>query len=196
MPKDDNEDRLLTHLVAQHGVSKDAIRTVLGALKSSGGSIAQFSHPEFGGMCQWMPGMTMVGDMFNTQLKAKLDAVASDLAAYLRSNPEALKADRPDQQVSYRGSGAGASANWWPGDLGQPGATGSQNSMRYAVFPSSRRLAIKDGGEVTVYNTGDHLISGVSQTQSSDQTLTFTSQSGLVRVSDLRAVVRRPAGKG
>jgi hypothetical protein len=145
-------------------------------------------------MCQWMPGMTMVGDMFNTQLKAKLDAVATDLAAYLRSRPDALKAGKAEDQVSYRSPGAGP-AYWWPGDLGQPGAAGSQNSMRYAVFPEARRLAIDDGGDVTVYNTGDHRISGVAQAQSSDRTLTFTSQSGLVRVSDLRAVVRRPAGK-
>ena len=44
--------------------------------------MAQFSHPEFGGMSQWSPGMTMVGDMFNNGLKSKLDAVCSELAQY------------------------------------------------------------------------------------------------------------------
>ena len=28
--------------------------------------------------------------------------------------------------------------------------------MRYAFFPESRRLAIDDGGRITVYDTGDH----------------------------------------
>jgi hypothetical protein len=30
--------------------------------------MAQFSHADFGGMSQWSPGMSMVGDMFNTHL--------------------------------------------------------------------------------------------------------------------------------
>ena len=34
-------------------------------------------------MSQWSPGMSMVGDMFNTQLKAKLDALCSDITAHL-----------------------------------------------------------------------------------------------------------------
>jgi Short C-terminal domain len=38
---------------------------------------------------------------------------------------------------------------------------------------------------VTVYDTGDHRIGGFSQQQSGDQSLTFTSQHGLVRVADL-----------
>jgi hypothetical protein len=49
-------------------------------------------------------------------------------------------------------------------------------------------LAIKDGHEVQVYDTGDHEIFGVAQAQSTDQTLTFTSQNGLVRVADLARV--------
>jgi hypothetical protein len=42
----------------------DAVRTILRPLRSGGGTMAQFSHPDFGGMSQWSPGMTMVGDMF------------------------------------------------------------------------------------------------------------------------------------
>ena len=45
--------------------------------------MAQFSHADFGGMSQWSLGMSMVGDMFNTQLKAKLDALCTDIAAHL-----------------------------------------------------------------------------------------------------------------
>jgi hypothetical protein len=58
--------------------------------------------------------------------------------------------------------------------------------MRYAVFPEKRRLIIDDHGQITAYGTGDHRISGVSQAQSTDSTLTFVSQHGVVRVSDLK----------
>ena len=57
--------------------------------------------------------------------------------------------------------------------------------MRYAVFPEKRRLVIDDHGRTKIYDTGDHHISGVSQSQSTDSTLTFVSQHGVVRVSDL-----------
>jgi hypothetical protein len=46
-------------------------------------------------------------------------------------------------------------------------------------------LAIKDGERVQIYDTGSHRIFGVAQAQSTDQTLTFSSQDGLVRVEDL-----------
>ena len=59
-------------------------------------------------------------------------------------------------------------------------------TLRYAVFP--RRLAIKDGETVEVYDTGHHRIFGVAQAQSADQPLTFTSQDGLVRVKGLPKV--------
>jgi hypothetical protein len=39
--------------------------------------MAQFSHADFGRMSQWSPGMSMVGDMFNAQLKGKLDRSAA-----------------------------------------------------------------------------------------------------------------------
>lgn len=57
--------------------------------------------------------------------------------------------------------------------------------MRYAVFPQTRRLVIDDHGRVKSYDTGDHQISGVAQAQSTDSTLTFVSQHGVVRVSEL-----------
>ena len=56
------------------------------------------------------------------------------------------------------------------------------------MFPETRRLAIQDGQQVAVYDTGDHRIFGVAQAQSLDQTLTFTSQTGLVLIGELRKV--------
>jgi len=77
---------------------------------------------------------------------------------------------------------------WWPSELGQPSSAGSQNAMRYAVFPDKRRLLIEHDGALTTYDTGDHQIGGVSQSDSHGQTLAFTSQDGPVRLETLKQV--------
>ncbi len=181
-----NETELTAKLAREHGVSQDAVRVVLDALRRGGGTMAQFSHPEFGGLSQWSSGMTMVGDMFNAGLKEKLNAVASALSSFLRDHPgEAQSSDAP---VSYRSAGAPDRSSWWPEQLGNPSSVGSQNHLRYAVFPEQRRLVIDDHGKVTVFYTGNHRIAGVSQSQSSDSSITFVSQHGVVRVSELEQV--------
>jgi hypothetical protein len=175
------KDGLVARVALRHAVSREAVHTILRALRSGGGTMAQFSHPEFGGMSQWSPGMTMVGDMFNNSLRSKLDAVCTELAAYAVDTHAKDKAHtREDTGVSYR---ADQNSNWWPTALGTPTSIGAKNELRYAVFP--RCLAIKNGERVEIYDTGNHRILGVAQAQSSDQTLTFTSQDGLIRVSDL-----------
>jgi hypothetical protein len=58
-----------TRAYIRHSVSPDAVRTILRALRSSG--IAQFRHPDIGGLSQWSLGMCMVDDMFNNSLKPK-----------------------------------------------------------------------------------------------------------------------------
>ena len=51
------------------------------AVHAGGGTMAQFSIPELGGSGQWMRGgMTMVGNMFDNALKARVDALCSELA--------------------------------------------------------------------------------------------------------------------
>jgi hypothetical protein len=177
---------LVERMVKKHSVSPAAVEVALAALRNGGGSMAQFSHSDFGGMSQWSPGMSMVGDMFNTQLKAKLDALCTDIAAHLHASPAASGERSAAEDISYR-SMAG-SADWWPAGLGRPGAVGAQNNLRYAVFPDTRRLVIDDQGATTVYDTGPHRIYGVAQAQRGDQTLSFTSQDGLVRVADLPKV--------
>ena len=180
------DEALITRLAIKHSVSADAVRTVLRALRSGGG-MAQFSHADFGGMSQWSPGMTMVGDMFNNELKAKLDAICTELASHIaRDGSRSGSDDGRAAEVSYRSAGGGD--RWWPAGLGTPSSVGAQNDLRYAVFPETKRLAIQDGQQVAVYDTGDHRIFGVAQAQSHDQTLAFTSQSGLVRVSELPKV--------
>jgi hypothetical protein len=80
----------------------------------------------------------------------------------------------------------GPGSKWWPQDFGEPSASGSQNDIRYAFFPASHRLAIQQDGELSVYDSADHQISGVSQQQGNSYALVFTSQSGEVKVDELK----------
>jgi hypothetical protein len=148
--------------------------------------MAQFSHADIGGMSQWSSGMTMVGDMFNGSLKAKLNAIAGGLSRYLRDHPVEDRGD--DRAVRHRSADTRPAGSWWSQELGDPSSVGSQNDMRYAVFPLKRRRVIDDHGQTTTYDTGDRQMAGVSQAQSTDSTLTFVSQHGVVRVSDLAPV--------
>jgi hypothetical protein len=71
-------------LAQRHGVSTEAVMTLLQALVNGNGASAQFNHPELGGTGQWMRGgMTMVGDMFNDALKAKVNSLCSELSTLL-----------------------------------------------------------------------------------------------------------------
>jgi hypothetical protein len=167
----------IADIAQRHGFSADAARVVAEALRHGGGRMAQFNHPELGGMGQWAAGgMLMIGDMFNHGLKARVDALCRDLTAMPGPAPAAAQ-----QQ-------AGQTSHWWPDGLGSPSATGAQNDMRYACFPDQRRLAVMQDGRVRVYDTGDHRIGGFSQQQSGSQSLSFHSQLGAVRLEDLKEV--------
>ena len=183
----DSEDEFVERLAKRHSLSPAAVQVVLVALRRGGGRMAQFSHADFGGMSQWSPGMSMVGDMYNTQLKSRLDALCTDIVAQLTaSEVRGSDVSSKPEEVSYRS--AAASPAWWPNGLGHPAAVGGQNDLRYAIFLETRRLVIDDRGTISTYDTGDHKIFGVAQAQSSERTLSFTSQSGLVKVTDLTKV--------
>jgi hypothetical protein len=197
-------EQAVADLAQRHGFSTDAVATMLYAVSNSGGSMAQFSHPEFGGSGQWMRGgMTMIGDMFNNGLKARVDALCTDLSALLAGQPDLARAGsfQSQSQGGYSpqpGGGAaslfvpaassGASGNWWGDDLAWPNSTGGQNNSRYAWFAQARRLAVDINGTVTIYDTLDHAIGGVSQQQSRGGSMTFTSQYGVVDVASLPVV--------
>jgi hypothetical protein len=178
---------LVRNLAARHGVSEEAVKTLLAALVAGHGSQAQFDHRELGGMGQWSNGgMVMVGDMFNNELKWKVDALCVDLAEGLRQGGVLA----PSLGAAIGGSDpTDRDVQPWPPDLGPPASSGSQNGVRYAVFPETRRLAIERDGAVTIYDTVDHRIYGVSQQQSQGQSLAFTSQHGPVRLADLEMVL-------
>jgi len=75
---------------------------------------------------------------------------------------------------------------WWPEELGHAASSGAQNGMRYAFFPEKRRLLVERDGVKTIYDSGDHQISGVSQQSGSSSSLVFTSQTGPVALDTLR----------
>jgi len=176
----------IADIAQRHGLSREAVLAMLFALHSGGGTMAQFDIPELGGSGQWMRGgMTMVGNMFDNALKARVDALCNELAQLLATTTVFPPSATP--------AGAGlTSGNWWPADLGVPSAAGGQNEARYAIFPGTRRLAIQIRGTTKVFDTGEHQIGGVQQQQGGGYgSVSFTSQLGTFDVSSLRELGAR-----
>lgn len=197
--------QIVSEISNRYGKSIDAVTTLLVAVNNGYGTQAQFNHYELGGMGQWSQGgMTMIGDMFNNGLKNTVSNMAGELSQALANNTmfepvkQAARAPMSSQSqsqssgygnnTSYSVSGGMQGGSSWPEELGYASSTGSQNNLRYAVFPNTHRLAIDNNGKITVYDIGDHNIGGFSQQQGGDQSMTFTSQYGLVRVADLPVV--------
>ncbi|MEK7951523.1 SHOCT domain-containing protein [Luteolibacter soli] len=166
----------------RHELSRESVIHLLEALNQGGGTMAQFHCAEFGSG-QWMRGgMTMVGDMFNHSLKARVNDVCSALSSAMGKT----------EFFSPVTEASGSGVPWWPAGLGTPSSTGSQNRIRYAIFPQSKRLAIEEGGKLTIYDTGDHRIGGISQQQGGATAVQFTSQHGSFLAQGL-PVVREKA---
>ena len=186
----------IAEIAERHGFGVEATRHMLDAVVAGNGSMAQFSHREFSGAGQWMRGgMTMVTDMFNNDLKGWTAALCLDLANLVACEPALFReaTSRPARgsvapERADRVALTPRSGDWWPGGMGHPNSVGSQNGVRYAYFARARRLAIERGGEVTLYDTQDHEISGVSQQQGLSGELDFTSQTGPVDVASLPVV--------
>lgn len=200
----------VNEIAQRHGFSANAVESMLDSVINGNGSMAQFNHPEFGGGGQWMAGgMTMIGDMFNGYLKNRVDNLCSELARLISNQPELIRSGSFQSQsqngytqVNSSGGSYGSNAanpgslfvpapvqaDWWGSDLRWPNSTGGQNGMRYAYFAQARRLAIDLDGQVTVYDTLDHQIGGVSQQQSGGYSVTFSSQYGYVNLSQLPVI--------
>ena len=79
----------LSRIAQQNGFTAEAAGAMLDALVRGGGGMAQFTHPEFGGSGQWMRGgMTMVPDMSNHALTARVDALGRDISDWLASQQQ------------------------------------------------------------------------------------------------------------
>ncbi len=194
--------RIVNDLSQRHGFGPEAVTHMLFAVLNGNGSMAQFDHPEFAGSGQWMQGgMLMLGDMFNHALKARVDALCWEISRILTNQPGLLRGGSFQSQsqsgAGQQSQGAGApigtsslfvpdpTTHWWPRELGTPSATGSQNNVRYAYFPSTHRLAVETNGQVWVYDTLDHQIGGFSQQQGMGGSILFTSQYGTVNLASL-----------
>lgn len=199
--------QIVQDLANRHGFSADAVTHMFMAVLNGNGSMAQFNHGEFAGSGQWMKGgMIMLGDMFNSYLKGRVDGLCLDISSILANQPGLLRSGSFQSQsqggagYQQQASGAptGASSlfipdpedNWWPKELGSPSATGAQNNVRYAYFANSRRLAVKTGGDVFVYDTRENKIGGFSQQQGMGSSIIFSSQYGTVNLASLPLVSR------
>jgi len=204
----DEGRRIAGELGRRYGFSLDAVTHMMGAVRGGNGTMAQFNHPEFAGSGQWMQGgMTMLGNMFDHALKARVDGLCSEIAGILAAQPGLLHAGSfqsqsqgggPYVQSQTSGGHGGESSlfvpdprdQWWPRELGRPASTGDQNNVRYAYFPDARRLAVDTGGDVWVYDTLDHRIGGFSQQQGGGSSILFTSQHGALDLARLPVVSR------
>ncbi|MHB0774598.1 SHOCT domain-containing protein [Halomonas sp. WWR20] len=190
-------------LARRHGFSVGAVTHMVLAIQNGNGGMAQFSHSEFGGSGQWMRGgMVMLEDMFNHVLQGRVVSLCEDIAETLAHSPERLRGgsvqsqDPDDGRQPTDGEPCGqdelfvcvSSGPWWPAELGVPNATGRQNNVRYAYFGDARRLAVQTGGTIGIYDTQDHRIGGFAQQQGTEDTITFTSQHGVVDLSRLPRV--------
>ena len=126
--------RVVDELAQRHGVSGDAVLTLLRAVAAGNGTSAQFNHPELGGMGQWSQGgMVMVGDMFNNALKHRVDLLCSELAALVRSQP--LLSCGVGQSQSQ------SSGSLWQGSQGQSQGGSAGVSLFVRGLDSSRSVA-------------------------------------------------------
>ena len=181
-------DQRIGSLADQYGVSRAAVLALLDAVIVGHGRMAQFHHPDLGGSGQWMAGgMTMVGDMFNHGLRARVAALCEELARLLPDLPaDAMKDIQSDPLAP--------ATSWWPKELGVPSQTGGQNDARYAIFPGLHRIAVREGGRCVVYDTLDYSVSGVSQQQGHSAGLTLSTNRGPISVGDLPVTDRENVG--
>lgn len=201
----------IDELANRYAFSDAAIAHLLSAVAAGQTQMAEFDHPELGGPGMWMAGgMLMISRPNDHRLKAEIEALCEELGALLRAEPglvgnasirhssvaavsqsQTQRAGAPGP--GHRQSSISYASTEWPAALGAPDITGAQNNLRYAWSGETARLAIDDGQRVTVYDTGDHRINGVSQQQSNSQgTLTMTSQHGPVALADLPVVDTAP----
>jgi len=167
----------IQNLALRYSVSPDAVQIIANSLRQTGGTAAHFNHPDLGGMGTWMPnGMTMIGNMFDQNLKEKVNQLCTEIASTI------------SQQDT-----SSANQITWPAHFGQPSCSGQSNNLRYAFFPQVRRLAIDCNGQRKIYDTLDHNISSISSASANSgnrnmQILQLLSQYGSVDLNNLPVV--------
>ena len=183
---------------ARYGVSAAAVRAMLEAVRLGNGLHGAVLPLELGGRRALDGGRHDDGRRRHptTACRAKVNGLASENCRACWPPRWCTPAPGP---VTAAGPGPVHQAHpgsWWPGELGQPGASGSQGNSRYAVFPQARRLAVQSGdGPVRVYDTLGHVIGGVQQRRGGlPGRLSFGSQHGTFASSAYRWRLAAPPG--
>jgi len=85
-------EQVINDLAQRYNFSTDAVHSMLQSVINGNGSMAQFSHPEFGGSGQWMKGgMIMLGDMFNNYLKNSVGGLCQELSNLVANQPNLIQ---------------------------------------------------------------------------------------------------------
>lgn len=165
-------------LAQKYGFSEGAVSVLMRAMQMTGAKSAQFNHPEFGGMGQWMPGMVMIGDMFNNALQGRIAGLCAELAVVLTDIPtEPFHTTWVERTM------------WWPAEFGSPDVSGGQNDLHYAYFAPHNRLMVKRGTIITTYDTTGFKITGIMQQQSGGSaTLICTGPQGNTKPEQFKVV--------
>ena len=138
----DQGSQKINDLAQRYGVSTDAVMALLQALINGNGTMAQFNHHELGGSGQWSQGgMTMVGDMFNNVLKAKVDGLCTEISRLLAQQPFA------PPPLGSQSQSQGGRQQQQQGGSGSPGMVGGSPAV--SLFVPARRGVPAIGGRRT-----------------------------------------------
>lgn len=149
------DEAVVEALVATHGFPREAVTCAIDAARQGNFSQAQFNHPALGGMGQWMPGMVMIGDIFNGLLQSRVSSLFADIAR-------------------RRDSLAAAQQSSLPLAYGSPSQTSRQNNFVVAYFPNVQRLVAGYEPTLRAYALGGRIVTGI-QVQN-DHVVVNTSQ--------------------
>lgn len=169
--------QIVKDLIFRYYISEEAVLHLLFALVRGNGVIAQFSHPELGGIGQWRQGATTIMkdewcSTLQTEMRVLVENLCIELSQLMR------------EQQLLQPSAINAQTTWYPAELGVPTSSGGEGDFRYAYFVGNSRLAIEENGEVNVYNSLDNQIIDVLRSQDGGDWLLNTPY-GMVKVSKL-----------
>ncbi|MGV3603457.1 MAG: SHOCT domain-containing protein [Dyadobacter fermentans] len=190
--------RKVIDIADRYNLQPATVEALLTAIIQGNGTMAQFNIAELGGQGQWMKGgMTMVGDMFNSSLRATVEKLCSELSELVTTTVLFEERETPSRGESAERGTLGStpvdtiadhSVSPWPAVFGNPTSSGSQNNFRYAYFGHVHRLVIEENGRRTIYDTKHHQITGISQQQGAASSYRFTSEDGPVELSSLEKI--------
>jgi hypothetical protein len=136
-------EQTINDIAQRHGFSTNAVLSMLDSVINGNGSMAQFSHPEFSGSGQWMRGgMIMVSDMFNNNLKGRIDNLCNELSNLIANQPDLVRSGSfqsqnqgGQAQANYSGGG-GSSQQQSGGGSQQQGGSGPMGPVSLFVAPA------------------------------------------------------------